>query len=740
MDRSFSYRAGPRPRGPLAAHVAPRPRPRPSGAGALSPYSARGLDPKASSRSPRRILALSLALLALGLTLATAWACASEESQSEKASLSLAVAEGGKALARGFLPPNLAVTTISVSGKGPSGLAASAEGPVPEAGRGFDFELVPGPWAFSASGYNKDRIEIAAGLLDLSLAPGEKAKGDILLLPLQGAGSLCLSWTTNATLAQPLEVSGSLKPTSGTAAGTATPIQAAFTASPLLLNGLVAGRYELELRFISAGVEVCGLADSILIAAGLETRAQVAFEPPAARLCLGATLPAFGAGSLDLAPARRRVARGQATSFRASSPGPLSWYLEGRPLTGTAALLDLGGFAAPGQRHVDCLGPGLPGNRGRALLDVGEAAVLGPLAWIESIVRDDEAAASPSYAKGLGDCRAVAWSGDGTLLAAAGRGSNSISLLEAARAGSSFVASSLGGTGEPRLLAPSNLAGLPDGSLLATSDSEGAAYLLGTAGKALTLVASLKDPLLAGAADLALAQNGTQAYIAAPGTNSIVLLGIAAGLGIAAPATVAAKDTGSLVNFSLPSCLAIDPQGSVVATGTKGDDSIYLFTRSTPGGSLTFSSRLDPGAFTSLGSLSDPCSLVFSPDGMNLYVLSYYGKTVFRLGKDPSSGLFTPVAAAKSGVAAVQGFASPKRLALSPDGRLLAIVGSGLSDGLALFDVSAPGSLAYLGALLPGQGEALPAKPAALAFSPDGRSLALAGDGRLSMFSVTPKP
>jgi hypothetical protein len=78
-------------------------------------------------------------------------------------------------------------------------------------------------------------------------------------------------------------------------------------------------------------------------------------------------------------------------------------------------------------------------------------------------------------------------------------------------------------------------------------------------------------------------------------------------------------------------------------------------------------------------------------------------------------------------------------MVLSPDGLCLAVIGSGAEDGLSLFDVGGAAALRYLGTILPAQGKALPAKPSALAFSPDGTRLAVASDGYLSLFTLHPR-
>ena len=338
-----------------------------------------------------------------------------------------------------------------------------------------------------------------------------------------------------------------------------------------------------------------------------------------------------------------------------------------------------------------------------------------------------------------GDCRDLAWSADGTLLAAAGKETNALSLLEAPRPGAVFPRSCLGTATAPSLISPSILRYLAGSSLLAFSESLGSAYFVsvGSSG-ALSLTRALTDACLAGAKDAVVPANASCAYVAASGTDALAIVTLSPAGDILGASVAAAKGTGGLAAFSRPYCLALSPDGSLLAVGTAGDDAIYLLNRDASTNALSFRSRVDKAAFPVEAALSDPCSLAFSPDASSLFVLSYYGKALIRLDRNAVSGLYVPAASAKSGVGGVSGFAYPKRLALSPDGRLLAVIGSGTGDGLALFDVGAAAQLTYQGSILPSAGSAVPGKPLAIAFSPNGSVLAIASDGYLSLFTFTP--
>ena len=165
----------------------------------------------------------------------------------------------------------------------------------------------------------------------------------------------------------------------------------------------------------------------------------------------------------------------------------------------------------------------------------------------------------------------------------------------------------------------------------------------------MSLSARLQDPCLAGAKDLALMPEASSAYAAASSADAIALITLdALGRPVAArPA--AAKGAPGLEAFSRPACLALSPDGRLLAVGTAGDDAIYFFDREAATNVLTLRSRLDKSAFPAEAPLSDPCSLAFSPGGASLFVLSYYGKALIRLDLDAVSGSYAICSSARSG-------------------------------------------------------------------------------------------
>jgi DNA-binding beta-propeller fold protein YncE len=672
-----------------------------------------------------------LTILVVALLLA---ACRHETPSPSPATLTLSFGPRTSS-AKSFTPEEVAVSSIKIEGAGPGGTRVSASSadfaPV-------ELELLPGSWVITAIGMNSKGIEVASGFLELSLGPSEKSARDIILNQVAGEGSVSLSWMLAGSVDGVLTVQGSLT----SSAGLVLPIAAPFSAAgggPLRFEGLRNGSWTLELRLFGDGAALCGLADGVLVAAGMETKVSVSFRPPEATLSLGFVLPDLTVPSFQVEPTVRRVSTGTSLIFRAPVLGALSWYAEGAALAVSGNELRYAPNSGPCVQRIDCVlgGSSLP-RSGSAEAHICESQVLGPLVWGELVDKDEGSNAAQTAMRALGDCRDLAWSPDGTLFAVAGKASNGLSLFETPAPGAIFARSFLGGAAAPSLASPSILRILPGLSIMAFSESEGAAYSVrASSSGGLVLARALTEACLAGAKDAVASADASCAYVAASGADAVALVTLNAGGELVGASVAAVKGAGSLASFSRPNCLALSPDGSLLAVGTAGDDAIYFFDRDSATNALSFRSRVDKSAFPAEGPLSDPCSLAFSPYGSNLFVLSYYGKALIRLDREPGGGLFAVTGSARSGVNGIAGFAYPKRLALSPDGRLLAVIGSGAEDGLSLFEVGSAAQLDYKGTILPGAGCAIPKKPSALAFSPDGSVLAIAADGFISLFKVS---
>ena len=465
--------------------------------------------------------------------------------------------------ARSFTPDEIAVSSITVEGAGPGGVRASASSadysPV-------QLELAPGPWVITAKGMNTSGIEVASGFLELSLEPSQTLAKDIFLAPTAGDGSVTLSWTLTGSVAGVLTVEGALTSSGGTVIAIASPFAPAG-GGPLRFEGLRNGSWTLEIRLLRDGAAICGLADGVLVAAGMETQLSVSFRPPEAALSLGFVLPDYSSLALQIEPGIRRASLGTAQEFRAPVTGALSWYVEGAAVGDSGSELVHTPSVGPGTQRIDCVlaGSSFP-RSGSAEARTFASQALGPLVWGELVSKAEGSAAAQATMRALGDCRDLAWSADGALLAAAGKETNALSLLEAPRPGAVFPRSCLGTATAPSLISPSILRYLSGSSLLAFSESLGCAYAvsIGSSG-ALSLTRALTDACLAGARDAAVPANNSCAYVAASGTDAVAIVTLGPAGDILTAGVAAAKGSPGLAAFSRPYCLALSPDGSLLA-------------------------------------------------------------------------------------------------------------------------------------------------------------------------------
>lgn|GEM_PF-3167990 len=644
-----------------------------------------------------------------------------------------------------IVPDGLSISSIEVKLSGPDGSSIERSSD----GSAIELELAPGTWTIRATGYNGDGIPLVEGSSEVRLEPSERTSHTVALRPISGKGSIALGWSLRGELDGGLSVSGSLEGPGGETRSIESPFDRSEL-SPLVFEDLPCGGWKLSLSLLRDGVAVCGLAEGVLVAAGMRTAVTVDFDPPAANLAITFIMPDYSSTSLALKPAVRRAASGQAVALEADCAGDVAWYAEGSRLAETGSRLLYTTEGSASSVRIDCVladdEGSAPPRSGSARIIFREAQALDALEWSEILRRSEQDEASQAASLGLSDCRDLCWSPSGGLLAAAGRDSGSVSLFDAAAAGALFPIASIDASDAPDLVAPSRLRFVAEGRLLALSESEGAVYAISIEGPAdaptLRLAGVFADASLSGAKDLALAPAGTDGqaaavYVAAQATDSVVLLALGEEGLPASARIVAGTGAGELASFSRPSCVALDGTGTLLAVGTSGDDALYLFGRDAATGDLAFRQRINKSSFPASAPLSDPISLAFSPDSASLFVLSYYGKSIARLDRDASSGAFAPQAGSRSGTGGVRGFATPRALGLNPKAGLAAVAGSGAEDGLAAFDIEASsGGLAYLGAILPTEGDAVPPRPMTLAFSPDGSRLALAADGSLSIFTV----
>ena len=124
--------------------------------------------------------------------------------------------------------------------------------------------------------------------------------------------------------------------------------------------------------------------------------------------------------------------------------------------------------------------------------------------------------------------------------------------------------------------------------------------------------------------------------------------------------------TGGVDGLEYPYFVAVSPDGNQVYVLSYHDDSLTVWTRNASDGKLTFSQRLQDGDI-GVDGLNNPLS-VFSPDGEDLYVAGHYDHAIARFSRNPSSGSLTYVEKVQDGVGGADGLQNVAHLVMSPTG------------------------------------------------------------------------
>ena len=665
--------------------------------------------------SGRFLRSMPFLLLLGGLALAFVGCRSPASPRVEDAFVSLSFGSGSQA--RAFAPASAAVASYSITATGSDGTKVTTSSSKPSQ----TLRLAPGTWSIGVEGRAADGRILVSGSIALSLGPGEKQSATIVLLPDSGTGSLSLSWSTLGDPGGTVSLSGQLSAEGKTAVA----LSGSGISGTVTLPALPSGSWNLSLALSNEAGKVAGLADSILIVAGCETTVSVVFEPPTGSIALALVGPSFVAESLGSLPPLRRVAVGAEGRFALPSlAGAGLWFRNGEAIQATGAEVAVIP-AVEGEERIDWVSTEPYTARSATAKLVASAAVpFGPLMWNETMLRADFGGAD--VAKGLDGCRDLAFSADAASLFLAGKDSSALGDFSLRSGFSPLPRASLVASAIPDLGALAFVALVPGGpSILALGQTKGSLLpLTRLADGNLSPGQPLIHPDFVTATALKAGSDGRRAWVASELGNSITRVDIAAGPLLSAATAVRGGDPGFEL-MSRPTSLAISPDGSTLVVGSSGDDSLWFCSVDPTSGALSLRTCLTKAALSTFASLSDPIDLVFSPGGQSLFVLSYYGKSIIRIDRD-AAGVWTPSAVAKSGVAPIVGFDYPKRMALSPDGSLLVVSGGGTSDGLAAFAVGVPAQLDWIASLLPDGTEGHPAKPGALAFSPEGSCLAVA--------------
>ena len=676
--------------------------------------------------SPQCVVVLVLASIVLSITSCTGPVGAGDPASGKKTTI---VFQFRDARHRQIAPQDCAITSYTVSAEGPENRAIQQE----TTSASLELELVPGSWSFTIQGYSSNQVLLARGSLACTLAPGERRINPVSLSALEGQGSLNLTWTIAGDLSGDCTVRGTLSNLAQPE--TVIPFSVLAGDRSLLLQNLAAGSYRLEASLFQVDERLCGIADSVLILANQISSGDLLFAPPTASFTLGFTSPDFTGAPVRLVPSVRHVGPQIPARFSAMHTGsaglpgaavpvpvPGDWYREGEPLA-----WDVASFSVckdqVGTFRIDWIGAtgGLAEQSATAQLSCVSGAALGPFLWAERL----DAADFPSgTVPGLSDCRDLALSPSGAYLLAAGKTKTALTLFCLDGPGTILPMVSQENLQALGLGSPDHILNLENEySWLVASETGGtiASFQYVPDNQQLTPVSLISDNQLKGLSSIIYQGTAQRVLVSVPDLNALYQIPLQ-GDKLGAPSPFADRSTPGLQDWSRPASMALNPEQAILAVGSLGDDGLYLFdihSSETP----VLIQHIPQEDFSTLGSFSDPIALTFSGDGQDLYILTYYGKTLFRLGYDTQNAVFVPRSGLRSGYNGVTGFDYPKRLALSSDNTWIAISGSGTTDGLSLVSVEADGNLLYRSTLRQGIDPGAIKKPVPVLFSPDSQTL-----------------
>jgi len=635
-------------------------------------------------------------------------------------------------------PVNNQITSVYLKGNGPQGLFIEKSSTI----NTFSLELAPGTWTFYAEGRGSNSTPLAAGSLALQLQPGESKNLYLTLIPLEGNGQLSISWTIIGDLAADAYIQFSLTGPQNYS----NKIEVPCTQTQLSPLTLSSGNYTITAHIISQNQELCGLTDSVLIMANQETVITLAFSPPTAKVSSTISVPLFIGTGGEILPKSRSIASTVIPFFKVYSEKPFSngtWYLEGTPIPPnplvTADSIAVHNLPPTARSYrLDWIG-----NNG-ALSNISSTAsiikkdgpLVAPFTWAEKIYSDNLGSHTARIA--LENCKDIALSTDGSLLALVSKDKNSLGLFSYRGPGSLIPLSSFSSSKDPRFQGPVRLQFIPNThTLLVLCETTGTlfSFHIDETTYQLSLFESLQSDLLIGAYALALL-TPQWSLISNPTKDRVYVVNIS-NLQNSQILEWASPSISGLERFSKPTCMAINTSNNEVAIGTLGDDSIYIFSFSSETGLGTYTYKLPKELFSTLASLSDPVDMAFTNDGTHLFVLSYYGKALIQLDKDIQSGSYTPVSAIKSGTNNIQGFNYPQRFVIVPNSNFILITANGTGDGISIIQFGTLHTLQWLGYFSYVDEPFGLIKPTALFWDPISQSGVVGSNGEKSLIIIS---
>src|SRR4030095_9888507 len=127
------------------------------------------------------------------------------------------------------------------------------------------------------------------------------------------------------------------------------------------------------------------------------------------------------------------------------------------------------------------------------------------------------------------------------------------------------------------------------------------------------------------------------------------------------------KNGVGVANMADPREIEISADGANAYVAANGSSALHVFTRNSGTGVLTpFQTLLDGGTGGPLlGGISD---IAVSPDGQNVYAISYAESAITIFSRNTVNGALTFVQALTTGVGGIVDLTNGKNIIVSPDG------------------------------------------------------------------------
>ncbi len=258
-----------------------------------------------------------------------------------------------------------------ITGNGPAGEVFERE----VSGTSLSLDLAPGEWTIRVDALNDQSKTVASGSSTVTLGAGRRTQIAIELRPVEGTGLVILSFTRNYPAMPGGRITGRLEPRvdSSFTGGTTGGLQPILIDIPgnsetLELGQVAAGYYLLTLTIEDGQGTIGGLADTVLVLSGFETRGTCVFELGAPEFDVDLSLDPVDPLEEPVLFARTTVNRSlpfTATSMGTLNDQVLEWFVNGRASPGVVVPGTAGGIPGMRQYSVEVLDPGLLPSRVR---------------------------------------------------------------------------------------------------------------------------------------------------------------------------------------------------------------------------------------------------------------------------------------------------------------------------------------------------------------------------------------